>query len=78
VRCHHGGVVHEAKLLHHEELPIPADAQEGHPHAPDLLHANGGKLIDDVRLANHLVEPILNGGVLGPPQFGTTVTKVRE
>lgn len=30
---HHGGVVAEPELLHHEKLAVPSDAEERHAHA---------------------------------------------
>ena len=68
-RGHHRRVVHEAKLLHHQKLPVPADAQERHPHPAQLLHAHVREAVDNVRLAHHLVEPVLDGGVARPPLF---------
>ena len=45
-----GAVVHEAKLFHHEELPVPADAEEGHPHATDVLHVDTAESGKDIRI----------------------------
>lgn len=78
VRCDHGGVVLEAKLLHHEELAVPADAEEGHANAANLLHADVAKAVDDVRLADHFVEPVLDGGVVRPPRLGGAMTGKEE
>lgn len=72
-RRHHRRVVHETKLLHHQELTVPADAQKWHSHAAQVLHANVAEFVDDVRLADHLVEPVLDGGVARPPVLGTAV-----
>ena len=63
----HAGVVNKAKLLHHEKLAIPANAQERHADTADVLHVNASEAIDDVSLADHLVEPVLNSGVSRPP-----------
>ena len=71
---HHGGVVLEAKLLHHKELAVPADPQERHADAADLLHAHVPKPVDDVSLAHHLIEPVLDGGVVRPPRLRCAVT----
>ena len=37
------GVVDEAKLAHHQELPVPTSAQEGNPQTSDVLHVNTAK-----------------------------------
>ena len=34
------GVVDEAKLAHHQELPVPTCAQERNPQTSDVLHVN--------------------------------------
>ncbi len=38
-----GAVVHEPELPHHEELAVPAYAEEGHPHPPDILHVHAAE-----------------------------------
>lgn len=73
VRSHHGGIVNESKLLHHEELSIPTDSKERNTHSTDLLHSYSGKLIDDVGLAHHLIKPVFDGRVLGPPHLWTAM-----
>lgn len=78
VRRHHGRIIDKTKFLHHEKLTVPADAQEGYPHAPQLLHAHTGKLVNNIRLADHLIKPILNGGILGPPELWTAMTAKRK
>lgn len=70
---HHGGVVEEAELLHHDHLRVPAHAQEGHAHAAQVVERDAGELVDDVGHAGELVEPVLHGGVEGPPQLGLLV-----
>lgn len=78
MRRNHGWIVHEAKLLHHEKLSIPADAQKGYSHATNLLHSYRCELIDYIRLANHLIEPILNCGILGPPHLWATMPLINK
>lgn len=69
----HGGVVQESKLLHHDHLGVPANAQEGNPNAAQIVKRDAGKLVDDVGHAGKLVEPILHGGIECPPQLGLSV-----
>ena len=66
-RCCHARVVDEAELLHHQELAVPADAQERHADAANVLHVNVGEPVDDVRLSDHLVKPVFDGSVSRPP-----------
>ena len=61
--CRHRRVVDEAELFHHKELTVPADAQEGYADTTNLFHAHTGEFVDDVSLAHHLVEPVLNGSI---------------
>lgn len=72
-RRHHRRVVDEAELLHHQKLAIPTDAKERHSHAAQLLHPHVRELVDDVRLADHFVEPVLDGRVPRPPLLGPAV-----
>ena len=68
-RSGHAGIVDEAEFLHHQELTVPADAQERDTNAADVFHGNVGKTVDDVGLADHFIEPIFDRGVGGPPIF---------
>ena len=70
-----GGVVDEAELLHHEELPVPTGAQEGYSNSADVLHVQSAEAVDDVGLANHLVKPVLDRSVLVPPRLGSSGMK---
>merc|ERR550539_10341 len=76
-RVAHGGsdgaVVDKAELSHHEELSVPAHTEEGDSHAPDVLHVDPTEPVDDVCLADHLIKPVLNGGVGAPPLLGAPV-----
>lgn len=76
VRGHHGGIVNESELLHHEELTIPTNSEERNTHTTDLLHAHSGKLVDDVSLAHHFIKPVFDRRVLGPPHLWTTMATI--
>lgn len=73
-RCRHGRVVNETEFFHHEELAVPSDAQERHTQTTYVLHMDASKTVDDVSLAHHFVEPVFNGGVVGPPVLRTTMS----
>ena len=49
-RGRNGAVVHEAELLHHQELSVPSGLQERNSEAPDLLDLDAAEPVDDVRL----------------------------
>lgn len=70
----HTGVVNETEFLHHQELAVPADAQEWNADAADVLHGHVGETVDDVGLADHLVEPVFNCCVSRPPIFRLPMT----
>lgn len=74
VRGHHGSVIFKTKLLHHEELSVPTDPQKGHSDPSNFLHSHVTKAIDDIRLSDHLIEPVLDCGIVGPPGLWATVT----
>ena len=62
--------VDESELLHHEELAVPAGLEEGYAHAAQVLHLDAAEAVDDVGLADHLVEPVLDRRVAVPPALG--------
>jgi hypothetical protein len=66
------GVVDESKLLHHEKLPVPPGLEEWNPDPPDVLHLDAAEPVNDVGLANHLVEPVLDRRVAVPPGLGSS------
>jgi len=68
-RSGHAGIIDETELLHHQELTVPADAQERDTNAANVFHGNVGKTVDDIGLADHFIEPIFDRGVGGPPIF---------
>lgn len=41
--------------------------------SPEILHPDPPKSIDDIRLPNHLVEPVFYCCVLGPPVLWPSV-----
>lgn len=65
----HGRVIEEAKLFHHHHLGVPADPQEGHANAAQVVQRDARKLVDYVGHACKLVEPVLHCGVESPPEL---------
>ena len=41
---------------------------------PHVLHGDAGVAVDDVGLSDHLVEPVLDRGVVGPPVLRFTMS----
>lgn len=72
--CNHTAVVQESELLHHDELCVPSNSQEGNSHSSQLVQRNTSEFIDDVSHACKLVEPVLECCVERPPQLRLSVT----
>lgn len=77
-RSRHAGVVHEAKFFHHEKLAVPADSQKWNADSADIFHVNSSESVNDVGLADHLIEPVLNSGVGRPPILWLSVTLINK
>lgn len=64
------GIVGESKLLHHNELGVPARTQKRHTSSANIIERDARKLVDDVSHSGELIEPIFDGRIERPPQFG--------
>ena len=49
-----GAVVHEPELSHHEELPVPAHAEEGDSNPADILHVHAAKPVVRITLLENM------------------------
>lgn len=77
-RSGHAGVVHEAKFFHHEKLAVPTDSQKWNADSADILHVNSSESVNDIGLADHLIEPVLNSGVSRPPILWLPMTLISK
>jgi len=70
-RGSNSGVVEETTVLHHVELVIASDPQEGASHAQDGVIGDVSKALDDFPGTSHLLSPVLFGSV--GPEGGVSV-----
>ena len=68
-----GGVVEEALFLHHGELVVTSNSQEGCPKTNNRIVGNIGELLNDQSPPGHLPGPLVNAG-LGPESFVVVVS----